>query len=82
MAGTGPPSNPPGRRGHGLAGGAPSGSLHGRGRAGRRQTPSIGRFTWSRTSPITSPIQSTNVYKRGLQFSRRPEYNDAWRKRC
>ena len=26
--------------------------------------------------------KSTNVYKRGLQFPRRPEYKDAWRKRC
>ncbi len=45
VAGTGHPSNPPGRRGHVLAGGAPSGSLHGRGRAGRRQAPSMSKFT-------------------------------------
>ena len=31
---------------------APSGSLHGGGRAGRRQKPSMGKFTWSRTSPL------------------------------
>jgi len=36
VADTGHPSNPPGRSGHGLAGGTPSGSLHGGGRAGRR----------------------------------------------
>ncbi len=57
MAGTGHPSNPPGRSGHVLAGGAPSGSLHGGGRSGRRQTPSMGKITWSRTSPITSPLR-------------------------
>ncbi len=56
VAGTGHPSNPLGRRGHVLAGGAPSGSLHGRGRAGRRQKPSRSKFTWSRTSLITSLI--------------------------
>ena len=48
VAGPGHPSNPPGRRGHGLVGGAPSGSLRGRGRAGRRQKPSIGKFTLSK----------------------------------
>lgn len=53
VAGTGHPSNPPGRHGHVLTGGAPSGSIHGGGRAGRRQKPSMGKFTWSRTSPIT-----------------------------
>jgi len=57
VAGTGHPSNPPGRSGHVLAGGAPSGSLHGGGRSGRRQTPSMGKITWSRTSPITSPLR-------------------------
>jgi hypothetical protein len=49
VAGTGHSSNPPSRRRHGLAGGALSGSLHGGGRTGRRQTPRMGKFTWSRT---------------------------------
>ena len=53
VAGTGHPSNPPGRSEHVLAGGPPSRSLPGRGRAGRSQSPRMSKFPWSRTSPIT-----------------------------
>jgi len=61
-------SRPPGRSGHVLAGGAPSGSLHGGGRAGRRQKPSMGKFTWSTTSPITHVFLAPALLQRTPVF--------------
>ena len=65
MAGTGHPSNPPGRREHVLAGGAPSGSLHSGGRAGRRQKPNMSRKRGRKRGRRFYAFSQTPLGKRG-----------------